>query len=82
MRKRIGLAVHRYIPFLHDLKQRRLRLGRSPVNFVGQQNVSHDRTGPEMEHFITGMIYGYSGNITWQNIRIALNPPVIAGHGS
>lgn len=37
------LAVDRHAPFLHRFKQRRLRLGRGAVDFVGKQQLGEDR---------------------------------------
>ncbi|MNL57534.1 hypothetical protein D3C87_1811080 [compost metagenome] len=82
MRKRIRLSIHSNIPFLHHFKQCRLRFGGGAVDLIGKKNIGHDRARTEMEHFIARMIDGHPGDITWQNIRIALDPAVFTGHGS
>ena len=48
-RQRPRLAERRHAPFLHRFEQRRLRLRRRAVDFVGQQQVGEDRAGVEDE---------------------------------
>ena len=43
----VGYAIHRDLVFLHDLQQRRLRLGRGTVDFVRQRDLAHDGAGVE-----------------------------------
>ena len=45
--QRIGLAAHGDVPLGHRLQQRRLRLRRRAVDFVGQHEVGEHRTGPK-----------------------------------
>ena len=42
-------AVHRHVPLLHRLEQRRLGLRRRAVDLVAQHDVAEDRPGPEGE---------------------------------
>ena len=46
-RQLVVIAAHRAGELLHGFEQRRLRLGRRAVDFVGQQNVGEDRAGNE-----------------------------------
>ena len=43
------LALDRHLPLLHRLEQRGLRLRRSSVDLVGEQEVREDRPGPKLE---------------------------------
>ncbi len=43
------LTGHRYGIFLHSLQKRGLRLGRRPVDFVGQDDVGKNGTFQELE---------------------------------
>ena len=43
------LTPHRDLPFLHRLQERGLRLGRSPVDLVGEYDVGKDRPSQELE---------------------------------
>ena len=54
LRQRIGVRVHRDLAFVHGLEQRRLRLRRGAVDFVGQQNVGEDRAALEFELLLGG----------------------------
>ena len=45
----MGLAGDRHRPFLHGLQQRRLGLGRCPVDLVGEHQIGKDRAGLELE---------------------------------
>ncbi len=42
----MSLTGHRNLSFLHGLEQGCLCLGRSPVDFVGQDQVGEDRAFP------------------------------------
>ena len=48
-RQRVRYAVHRDLALFHGLQQRRLGLGRGPVDLVGQHQLGRDGTGPEGE---------------------------------
>src|SRR5947209_2584565 len=43
------LPLHGDLALIHYFEQRRLRLGRSAVNFICQQNISEDGAGLEVE---------------------------------
>ena len=45
--ERIRAALHGHAVLLHGFEQRRLRLGRRAVDFVGQDDVREDRAGRE-----------------------------------
>ncbi len=45
--ERVGAPLDRDAMFLHGFEQRRLRLGRRAVDFVGQHDVGEDRPGRE-----------------------------------
>ncbi len=49
VRHRVGLPADRDLPFLHDLQQRALHLGRGPVDLVGEQQVGEDRSERDLE---------------------------------
>ncbi|MNI91796.1 hypothetical protein D3C73_1495070 [compost metagenome] len=55
--------------------------GGGTVDFIRQENIGHDRTGPEQKGFILGVKNGNAGNIGRQQIRIALDPPVFTVNG-
>ena len=42
---RVGDAVHRHVPLLHALEERRLGLGRGPVDLVREHDLAHDGPG-------------------------------------
>ena len=42
-------VVDRRLPLLHALQQAGLRLGRRPVDLVGEDDVGEDRPGAELE---------------------------------
>ena len=44
-----GVALDRHLLLLHRLEQRGLRLGRRPVDLVGEQHAREDRPRPERE---------------------------------
>ena len=48
-RQRVRVAVDGYEPFLHRLQQRRLRLGRRAIDFVGEQKRGEDGAFDERE---------------------------------
>ena len=45
----IRKSVHRNLPFVHRFEQRRLRLGRRAINFIGQQHVRENGAAFEFE---------------------------------
>ncbi len=47
--KLVRLTVDSYLALLHGLEQSRLRLGTGTVYLVGQNQVAHDATGPELK---------------------------------
>ena len=47
--EQVAFARDRHLLLLHRLQQRRLRLGRRPVDLVRQQQVGEDRSGLEAE---------------------------------
>ena len=53
-RQFVVIAAHRAGELLHGLEQRRLRLGRRAVDFVGQQDVAEDRPVHERPAAVPG----------------------------
>ncbi len=73
--QRIGGAVHRDLAFLHAFQQRRLRLGRRPVDLVAEDDVGEDRPGLELE-LAQFLVEGADpGQVARQQVRRELNPP-------
>ena len=51
----VGLIAYCDSLFLHRLEQRRLRLGRCPVNLIGKHDIGEHRTGLELQNLVTGV---------------------------
>ena len=47
---------HRHRSLLHRLQQRRLALGRGPVDFIGEDELVENRSGTELERAMTGCL--------------------------
>jgi hypothetical protein len=63
-----AVTVHRDVPLLHDLQQRRLRLGRRPVDLIGDHDVGEDRSTVELE-FASSLIEDrYSGHVRGKEV--------------
>src|SRR5664280_333947 len=74
----VGRAVDRGLVLFHAFEQRRLRLGRCPVDLVGQHHLGHDRAGPELELLRLLVVYRKPGYVGWEQIRRELDPPEAA----
>ncbi len=47
--KRMGAAIDSDLALVHGLEQRRLRLGRSSIDLVGQKKIGENRPGLKLE---------------------------------
>ena len=72
---RVGDAVDRHLPLLHALEQRRLRLGRGPVDLVGEHDLGHDRARPELELLGLLVVDREAGHVGGQQVRRELDAP-------
>ena len=68
LRHRTGHAVDRHLPLLHGLEQRRLRLGRGPVDLVGEHDLADDRPGPELELLRLLVVDRQAGDVRRQQV--------------
>ena len=57
----------------HHLKKSRLRLGRRPVELIGQHDVVHDGAGQDLEFPFGGAVNRQSGDVGRCCIRCALD---------
>ena len=75
VRHRVGRPVDRRLPLLHALEQGRLRLGRRPVDLVGEDDLAEDRPGPELELLGLLVVDRQPGHVRGQQVRGELDPP-------
>jgi hypothetical protein len=73
-RHRVGGAVDGHLVLGHGLEQRGLRLGRSPVDLVGQHDVVEDRAGPEGERAVAAVPHGQAHHVGRQQVGGELHP--------
>ena len=71
----VGDAVHRHLPLLHALEERRLGLGRRPVDLVGEHDLAHDRAGPELELLGLLVVDRDAGDVGRQQVGRELDAP-------
>ena len=72
--QRVGLGVHRDLPFLHALQQRGLRLGAGSVDLVAEHDVGED--GARLELEITALLVEdvHAGDVGGEQVRGELDP--------
>ena len=75
---RVGRAVDRRLALLHALEQGRLGLRRRPVDLVGEDDLGHDRAGPELELLVLLVVDREAGHVRRQQVRRELDPPEAA----
>jgi hypothetical protein len=75
MRHGARRAVHGHLPFLHRLQQGGLRLGRRPVDFVGQKDLGHDRPRSIFEVARLLVVHGDTGDVGGEQIGGELDAP-------
>ena len=66
----------RHLVFLHSFQQRRLRLRRGPIDFVGQQNVGKDGSRNEPHCSVSGTVFFQhfcAGDVGGHQVRRKLN---------
>jgi len=73
-------AVHRDVILLHDLEERRVRLGRGAVDLVGQEELCKDRTRPEAELLLLHVEDGRASDVGRHQVGGELNPSETAAH--
>jgi hypothetical protein len=69
-RQRPRVAVDRHLPLLHGLEQRGLRLGRRPVDLVGEQQVREDRALAERELRRPGVVDERAGDVAGHEVGV------------
>jgi len=62
------------LAFVHGFEQRRLRLGRGAVDFIGEQDVGKNRPALELKLLFDGRVDGNSQKIRWQHVAGELHP--------
>ncbi len=82
IRHRVGRAVDRRLALLHALEQRRLGLRCGPVDLVGQDDLGHDRAGPELELLVLLVVDRQAGDVRRQEVRRELDPPEAAAEAA
>jgi hypothetical protein len=73
-RQRVGDAVDADLALFHRLEQRRLGLGRRPVDLVGEQKVGEDRTRAEGEVADPGVEDERAGEVAGHEVGRELHP--------
>ena len=71
----VGDAVDGRLPLLHALEEARLRLRRGPVDLVGEDDLAHDRAGPELELLGLLVVDRQAGHVGREQVRRELDPP-------
>ncbi len=71
----VGRAVDRGLALLHAFEQRGLRLGRRPVDLVGEDDLADDRARPELELLGLLVVDRQAGHVGGQEVRGELDPP-------
>ncbi len=74
LRQRVRMRIDRDLAFVHGFEQRRLRLGRGAVDFIGEQDVGKNRPALELKLLFDGRVDGNSQNIRWQHVAGELHP--------
>jgi hypothetical protein len=72
--------VDRDLALLHRLEEGRLRLGRRPVDLVGEQHVREDGPGSELELAGLGVVDERSGDVAGHEIGRELHPRRLERH--
>ena len=67
-RQVVGAGVDGDLPLLHGLEQGGLGLGRGPVDLVGEHNLGHDGTGPELELQVLLVEDADAGHVAGQHV--------------
>jgi hypothetical protein len=73
--QRVRGAVDRDLAFFHALEQRRLRLGRGPVDLVAEHDVGEHRPRLELELAPLLVVGAHAGDVAGQQVRRELDPP-------
>jgi len=68
-------AVDRGLALLHAFEQGALRLGRGPVDLVGEHDLAHDRARPELELAGLLVVDREARHVRRQQIRRELDAP-------
>ena len=68
IRQLVRFARDRDLAFLHRLQQRRLDLGRCPIDLVGQDQIAEQRTGLELERSVLFAIDLRAGHVGGQQV--------------
>ena len=68
-------AVHRHLPLLHRLQQRRLGLGGGPVDLVADDEVGEHGAGLELELARLLVVDGHAGHVARQQVGRELDAP-------
>ena len=74
----MGIAIDGHEPFLHRLEQRRLRLGRRAVDFVGEQERGEDRAFDECEFVSLQVEHVGAGDVGRHEVRRELDAGKVA----
>jgi len=69
LRQRISLAIDRDLPLLHRLQEAGLRFGTAAVDFIGQDDLAHDRTRMKGHRTSFQVIHIEASDVRWQDIR-------------
>ena len=72
---RVRRAVDRGLTLFHALEQARLGLRRGTVDLVGEDDLGHDRAGPELELLRLLVVDRQPGDVGGQQVRGELDAP-------
>ena len=70
----VGMAVHRHLVLLHAFEQGGLGLGGGAVDFVADDDVGEDGTGPELELARRLVVDGHAGHVRGEQVGGELDP--------
>ena len=70
----MALAIHGDAILLHDFQERGVRLGRSAVDFIGQQELREDRAGAKAELLRLHVQDWRAGDVRRHQVGRELNP--------
>jgi hypothetical protein len=74
--------VDRHLHLLHALEQRRLGLGRGPVDLVHEHEVREHRARLELELVVLEVEDAHAGDVRRQQVRRRLHPRELAVEGA
>ena len=72
--EQVGFAVDRNLTLIHRFEKRALRLGRRAIDFVGEEDLREDRTGPKLERALRLIEHVAAEHVGGHQVGRALKP--------